>query len=188
VKRPAPPTARKQACDRATGHDEACHPQGSRAKGSPVTCCKNPGSARAQDGSKESVFRAGGRAAGARRRRLPTRNNSHPHCIEGRGRSNSSIRSKTKTNHPGKSDHKDLNWALDKLDEAAGVKSFVDNPAQLAAQAIKTALIQGACDHFHGILAAEQQKFSEDDLAFAVRPFSLRELWPYERQQVRVKW
>ncbi len=54
---------------------------------------------------------------------------------------------------------KDLNSALDTVDKAVDVQSFVENPAQFTAQAIKSAMIQGVFDHFSAILAGEQQKF-----------------------------
>jgi hypothetical protein len=56
---------------------------------------------------------------------------------------------------------KDLNWALDTLDKAADLHSFLENPAQFAAQSIKTQMIQGVFDHFSGILTGEQQKFTD---------------------------
>jgi hypothetical protein len=71
------------------------------------------------------------------------------------GRFNSSIKEIVRENNH----DKDLATALDLVDTAADIHSFVENPRTFTAQAIKTALIQGVFDHFSGSLDDEQQNF-----------------------------
>jgi hypothetical protein len=56
---------------------------------------------------------------------------------------------------------KDLNAALDVVDKALDVKSFVQNPTGYAASAIKSGLIQGVFNHFSSSLDAARQKFTQ---------------------------